>query len=380
MAVFKNIPVHQSGGILVVDDNDMNRDICSISLEHLDLPVYNAENGERGLTVAKDVVPDIILLDIMMPVMDGFAMLKRLKADSRLADIPVLMLTAKTEIETIVKALEAGANDYLKKPFAEEELVARVKTLLRNRYLERQLKEDISAGARIQARFLTDARSTIKLFNEVDIEVCVFNKAHGPVSGDFFLTTRRGTAISLFLGDSCGHGLSAALISMRIIGLLQQLENHHQTPAQILKALNGDLCGLLTTERFTAASSFLFTADSCTMSNAAQPYPLLISKEKITELAIDGLPLGLVHPSEYHEITFPFTSGDRLALYTDGIIESSRFDGEIFGRNRLISSLTDANRFIECEQVLTNIAKELNRFLDGATEDDDLTLLVLERK
>lgn len=380
MAVFKHIPRSKSGGILVVDDNDINRDICFINLQHLELPVYNAENGEKGLALAKSVIPDIILLDIMMPIMDGFEMLKGLKADSNLTDIPVLMLTARTETENIVRALEAGANDYLKKPFAEEELVARVKTLLRNRYLERRIKEDISDGARIQAKFLTDAHSTVSLFNEIGIEVAVYNKPHGPVSGDFFLTRRAGDAISFFLGDSCGHGLSAALISMRIIGLLQQIENLGHSPAAILKTLNHDLCGLLTTELFTAASSFIFTADTCTMSNAAQPYPLLISESGIAELELEGLPLGMVIPSAYRELSFPFKKGDRLVLYTDGLVESAREDGEIFGRQRLISSLTIANTLIECSQVMTNATKEFTRFLAGTPENDDLTLLVLERK
>ncbi|WP_419174765.1 SpoIIE family protein phosphatase [Desulfosediminicola sp.] len=380
MAVFKTIPSRKNGGILVVDDNEINRDICAISLEHLNLPIYNAENGEMGLTIAKDIIPDIILLDIMMPIIDGFEMLACLKADANLKDIPVLMLTARTETKSIVKALDAGANDYLQKPFAEEELVARVKTLLRNRYLERRVKEDISDGARIQARFLTDAHSTVSLFNEIGIEACVYNKAHGPVSGDFFLTRKSDSTVSLFLGDSCGHGLSAALISMRIIGLLHQIKNNGNSPAAVLDTMNTDLCGLLTTEKFIAASAFAFTSDICTMSNAAQPYPLLVNNSGIHELVLNGLPLAMVSSSPYKEISFTFQQGDRLILYTDGIVESSRSDGEIFGRDRLISSLTSANRFIDCQEVLTNLAKELNSFLAGATASDDLTLLVLERK
>lgn len=380
MTHFKTISANQGGGILVVDDNDMNREICTISLEHLELPIYNAINGKEGLALAKQVNPDIILLDIMMPVMDGFEMLKWMKTDRSLIDIPVLMLTAKTETDSIVHALEAGANDYLKKPFAEEELVARVKTLLRNRYLERRVKEDIEDGARIQAKFLTDAHSTVSLFSEIGIEACVHTSAIGPVSGDFFLTRKHGNAISLLFGDSCGHGLSAALISMRVIGLLQQLKQHFHSPGVTLETLNVDLCGLLTTETFTAASSFVFTDGTCTMSNAAQPYPLLASGSEVKELELDGLPLGMVTPSVYEEITFPFQKGNRLVLYTDGIIEASRDDGEIFGRDRLISSLTSANIFIECQQVLKCLAEEVNSFQAGAMENDDLTLLVLERK
>ena len=130
--------------VLIVDDNDRNVKICREILEYEGIVVIPAENGEAGLHMASSEKPDVILLDIMMPVMDGFEMLERLKADLDLEDIPVLMLTAKREINDIVKALEMGANDYLRKPFVGEELLARVKTLCRMKKAEDCLRNTIS--------------------------------------------------------------------------------------------------------------------------------------------------------------------------------------------------------------------------------------------
>lgn len=130
--------------ILIVDDSSRNVKICREILEDKVKTILSAEDGKEGLVISKSKKPDLILLDIMMPVMDGFEMLDKLKSDSELREIPVLMLTAKTDTEDVVKALHMGANDYLKKPFAYEELQARVETLCHLKKAEDRLKNTIS--------------------------------------------------------------------------------------------------------------------------------------------------------------------------------------------------------------------------------------------
>ena len=129
-----------NGIIQVVDDNERNRNICREILEFAEFDVVEAENGEVGLQVALQDKPDVILLDIMMPVMDGMEMLIQLRKNPELLHIPVLMLTAKSSTDDIVRALDSGANDYLIKPFSDEELEARVKTLYRMKKAEDQIR------------------------------------------------------------------------------------------------------------------------------------------------------------------------------------------------------------------------------------------------
>lgn len=127
--------------IQVVDDNKRNVRICREILELADFKVIAADNGRTGLKMARDHMPDVILLDIMMPVMNGMEMLRRLREDSLIQHIPVLMLTARSATEDVVQALNSGANDYLTKPFSEEELEARVRTLCRMKKAEDGIRE-----------------------------------------------------------------------------------------------------------------------------------------------------------------------------------------------------------------------------------------------
>jgi len=153
-----------TGKILVVDDNERNVNICREILEFADFTVLSAVNGREGLAVVKSEQPDVILLDIMMPVMDGMEMLKVLRADHQFLHLPVLMLTAKSSTTDVVKALDAGANDYLIKPFSDEELEARVKTLYRMKKAEDQIRNQnaiLEQKVRQRTRELNDTRLEI---------------------------------------------------------------------------------------------------------------------------------------------------------------------------------------------------------------------------
>lgn len=370
----------QIGGILIVDDNEMNRDICQLHLEELDVHLSLAKDGQEGIELAETILPDLILLDIMMPVVDGFEMLRHLKKKSTLKDIPVLMLTAKSETDTVVEALEIGANDYLKKPFEGEELIARAKTLMRARKLELQVAADLKAGALMQEKFLTDAAGTTSVFTESNYNIKVYNKAQSLVSGDFYysFTTQDGNP-ALFLGDSCGHGLSAALISMRIIGLLQQVCNTIHSPAESLNKLNQDITGLLPTGKFVAASSIFFKNDHVILSNGAQPYPIVCRANNSEEIELNAMPLGINPLTKYAELEIEFNQGDKLILYTDGIIEASNRKEEIYGKERLLASIKKVNNSESINKMSSSILNDMNTFIAGNDHDDDITLIIIEK-
>lgn len=370
----------QQGGILIIDDNEINREICSINLEEMRVPLYFAENGQEGLEKALEICPDLILLDIMMPIMDGFAMLGKLKRDEGLSEIPVLMLSAKSETDSIVRALELGANDYLKKPFEAEEMVARVKTLLRSRYLEKQIKEDLRTGAAMQQRFLTDAETAMAQLEQSCLKTVIYNKPYASISGDFYYAfplPPAGTGI--FLGDSCGHGLPAALISMRIIGLLQQIAKENPSPAQILSRLNNDLYGLLPSEKFVAGSCLAFFENTCTICNAAQPYPVLLTAKGLEEIVLDGPPMGMRPDCSYQERSVEFRPGDRLILFTDGVVEATDWQEDYFGKKRLVDCLTRHAETASLQELKDALLEDLHHFSKNAPFDDDQTIILFER-
>jgi adenylate cyclase len=117
--------------ILVVDDNLTNLEVLRVRLNAQGYEVVTAVDGEDALRRARELEPDLVLLDIMMPKLDGISVLKELKADTTLPFIPVILVTAKADTRDIVNGLEAGGDDYLAKPFEQAAMVARVRSMLR---------------------------------------------------------------------------------------------------------------------------------------------------------------------------------------------------------------------------------------------------------
>lgn len=131
--------------ILVVDDNETNRDILDARLTASGYDVLHAADGEAALTAAREHVPDLILLDIMMPKINGLDVCRQLKAEDGLPFIPIILVTAKADSEDVVHGLEAGADEYLTKPIDQKTLVARVKALLRLKALHNQTREVVQS-------------------------------------------------------------------------------------------------------------------------------------------------------------------------------------------------------------------------------------------
>ena len=124
--------------VLVVDDNDVNRDLLRIRLEREHYQVEEAANGELALAALRQRPFDLVLLDVMMPVLDGVATLKAIKMDASLRDVPVIMVSAVSELDTVALCMEQGADDYLTKPFNPVFLKARVRGCLERKQLRKQ--------------------------------------------------------------------------------------------------------------------------------------------------------------------------------------------------------------------------------------------------
>jgi len=167
--------MHDPPRILIVDDNDTNRCLLTARLGAEGYETTEAENGERALAVAHEVAPDVVLLDVMMPKIDGFEVCRRMKGDPTLGFVPIVMVTARTDSKDVVTGLNAGADEYLTKPIDHAALVARVRSMLRikelhdrveaqavelaswNRMLEQRVAEQLEQIERVSRlkRFLS---------------------------------------------------------------------------------------------------------------------------------------------------------------------------------------------------------------------------------
>ncbi len=150
-----------SASILVVDDNDMNRELLSRRLNHEGYQVYSAEHGGRALSTLSERDIDLVLLDIVMPVKDGFQVLFEMKSNEKLRDIPVIVITADDEIDSLVRCVEMGADDYLTKPFNPVILRARINSSLEKKIqhgIERRLRVELEAKVKAQMEELISAQ------------------------------------------------------------------------------------------------------------------------------------------------------------------------------------------------------------------------------
>ncbi|MBF0327857.1 MAG: SpoIIE family protein phosphatase [Nitrospirae bacterium] len=375
----------KSGTVLVVDDQKMIREICSVDLKKEGYVVLLAANGIECLDIARanKGVIDLIILDIMMPKLDGYATLEQLRADPELQKIPVVMLTGKAEGEDAVRALELGADDYIRKPFDMAEFLARVKIFVRRRHLERLLLQNIHNTAVLQRRLLTSEDKVRKIFDPLGWNVAIFNRPAYEVSGDFFYPKPVGDKSGGFLlADATGHGTSAAMLSMRVLSKIEDLLSPVNNAGEFLGAINTDILPIMkeTDSLALAAIYAIFNEKSVILSNAGLPWPIMVDNSgTASRIPLGGgFPLG-ISDALYSdtEISMPF--GSRLILYTDGIIEAMNEEASIvYTTERLLKAVQKhyAASLLALPQLL---AEEVKTFTGRDDFDDDVTIIAFER-
>ncbi len=382
------------GVILVVDDNQKNRSLCRQNLEMEDYTIFEAANGRQGLEVALSCHPDLILLDIMMPEMDGYQMLAAVRESPELQHVSVLMLTAKAGSEDVVRALDMGANDYLRKPFDIEEMIARANTLVNLhqaqeavRNHQRQMETEMSQAAAIQAKMLPAPAEVQILAGAVGLAIAARTQACSQVNGDFFDLLPLDGHLVISICDCKGHGVWAGLMSMTVRALLRSTPSRVRTAKEALARLEEHLVNMVPEGEFVAMSQWRYRPDESllTMCFAGMPPPLLIrhGDQEITALEVPGRPpLGLNRllghlPTE--ELSLVLRPGDKLIAFSDGLSEAMNQEGDLFGiPPQKICDLARKHCPASAAELAQCIWEEWVRFNHGQP-DDDCTLLVLEK-
>ena len=377
--------------ILIVDDIEKNRNLLSDMILTLGHTPVLAENGLSALTQTKEQPPDLILLDILMPEMDGYEVLNRIKSSITLRSIPVIMITAVDDMKNAVQCIEKGADDYLIKPFNPTLLKARIGACLEKKQLRDQeenyqikieellktVQEDLIMGAIIQKRFLTSEEDTKRIFKKAGFGVTIFNKAPQTISGDFYYAKPIDKdSTGLFFADTCGHGIPAALISMRILSIIEQLRSPTSHPSEFLETVNSDIHKLLPPGRFVAGAYLILNLEGYSISSAGLPYPIVLRGREVEEVIIDNPPLGygLTHSEETRG---KLSSGDRFILYTDGIIEAVNKQEELYGKERLLECILK-NARLPIKILKNKIIDSVLNFVGDASLEDDMTLIIIE--
>ncbi|KWT83479.1 SpoIIE family protein phosphatase [Candidatus Magnetominusculus xianensis] len=365
--------------VLVVDDDENTRYYCDINIQYLGYTVLLADDGQKGLEMAVESQPDLIILDILMPGLDGLQVLDQLKQNPKTSIIPVIMLSAETSVSQIEKALFNGADDYVKKPPELIELLARVKSLAKRGQLEKERVDYYKNAVVVQQRFLTNGEESAEFLKQARLNAVFFNEPALDISGDFWIHNKTPDGkVGLFVADICGHGYTPALMSMRILSIFDYCPVPSFHPSEFLVSINRCIHGVLSKEdSFVAGLYIIFEHNRIIFSNAGQPTLFLLRDRKVIELTISSGMLGISPNIEHSEMEHDFKKGDRLIIYTDGLYENKNSKEEVvLGR---LTACLQTNYSLPIKELSDTLVAEMRQCTNGKFEDD-VTLIIIEKE
>jgi phosphoserine phosphatase RsbU/P len=382
--------------ILVVDDNRDSRYMLTRRLQRAGYScIEEAANGEEALAMNATQAFDVVLLDVMMPRVGGVEVLERLRAEGRLEDTPVIMISASTEVDTVVRCLELGAEDYLPKPFNSVLLRARLGSVLEKRTLRAEVRRQL---ARMEAELAEARKLQLTMLptefpspaaadgSRIDVHA-IMQPAH-EVGGDLYDCFEVGEhTLCIALGDVSDKGMHAALFMARTRSLLRAASLQHfrmtgtmPAPSEIVAVLNDELCKNNPSGMFVTLFFGFLDIDSGGFRyvNAGHPRPLwLRGGGELAELdARPGPPLGVVETARHDDAEAILSRGDMLVVVSDGLTDMLDPEGNAYTRNRLRADLASLGQ-ADAAMVTARLLENVLTFADGAPQADDVTVLAL---
>jgi phosphoserine phosphatase RsbU/P len=371
--------------ILVVDDTPANIQTLSAILKEKGYQLSVATNGKQALQVLEKLQPDLILLDVMMPEMDGFETCRQIKKSEALRNIPIIFLTAKTETADIVEGFEIGAVDYVAKPFNAHELLARINTHLSMDQLRRSLAEKNEELARAHKREMEMAfrvQSQLIPTSTPQIQGWEFAANWQPareVSGDYYDFIKNNQIQEIVIADVSGKGMPAALFMASIRSIVRAKATALLSPSETMTQANALICGdaargMYVTVFFAELDpeNGLLTYVNCG-HNA--PFWYRAAQNEITELPSTGSVVGIIPGAKWEQKQIEVSKGDVVLLYTDGISEAFNEEEQEFGDERLKDILMK-NAKESPAKLLSEVQTALNSFVGSAPQSDDRTIVI----
>ena len=368
--------------ILIVEDNPASLDIFQARLRANAYAVITATDGEAGLAMAKEKLPDLILLDIMMPKMDGLEVCRRLKRDPGLPFMPIIMLTAKADAKDVVAGLEAGSDEYLTKPVNHGALVARVKSMLRIKELHDTVLEQ-SAQLKVQLETATKIQSLFwpkipKL--EAGGHIWAVSVPAAYVSGDLYdVIPLPDDSLLAYVADVSDKGVPAALMMAALSTIIRSEALQHNEVDTLLETVNNTFYNLASEEGFFATIVLVRywpSSGRMQLINGGHPPPLRIGEGGILELLSSrSISLGITPDFTFEKAEIKLSPGESVLLYSDGVTEAENAKKELFGHQCLIDHL-------KCSQGPpwgNGLLEYIGQWRNTSYVSDDITMLEIWR-
>lgn len=373
--------------VLVVDDNKLNRVLMEALLVNMGVGrVETVDSGEAALAAVERNCPDLIMLDVMMPGIDGFEVCRRLRRRYPLTDLPVIFVTALDGPSDRAACFLAGGSDMVTKPIEANEVAARVGVHLRLGQAMRRLKayqdrvnEELFAARGAQAALSPSSAELAAVRRRTGLLVEGRIESSFDLGGDFWTVLPAGpNRLMLLVADFTGHGLSAAFNVFRLHLLLSRLPRRMPGPAELLNHLNVELKAVLRPGQFAAALAALIDLEEgvLTYAGGASPPPLILHGGEARLLKVEGAPLGAFLDAEYEEHRVDFPAGAALLAYSDALIES-----EDAGGTPICDEETLQHWVLAAEEGHSLAEEVLARFREKlpGLPPDDLTLVTVRR-
>lgn len=391
---------------LIAEDDPSSALLLKTMLEKWGYVVVTAVDGKEALEkIRRDNDIQLVISDWMMPNMNGVDLCRQIRLLEGRPYAYLILLTAKAEVRDIVQGMEAGADDFVGKPFDQHELRARLHAgerviELQNKLAEKlreeqraseQMKRDLEAAAIIQNSMLP-ARN--KILNGLR-----YTWRYQPceqIGGDLFnvIDLDEGR-VGIYIFDVSGHGVPAALQSVALGRMLSAFDPSASllfkpgsnsgnfellSPAEVVSQLNGRFQAAASRGDFITLLYGIFNADDLTFRfcRAGHPPPVHLSDGKSRPVVDDGgMPIGIMLNTSYTDSTMRLKKGDRLYFFTDGVTETSDSSGDLFGEKRL-SALLEGKAQLGLDEGLEAAVSEITAWRKGAAQSDDFTILAIE--
>ena len=374
--------------ILVADDVELNLDMIDRFLSSEDYRVIRAESGKKALELFESEQPDMVLMDVMMPEMDGYEATEQIRARFPDRWVPIIFLSALSENVDQIRGLEAGGDDYLIKPINLVLLEAKILAMRRIAEMQNKLAQTTRELQRLHEEAEQEQEMAHELMTRMvsvaridDPALRVWQQGATRFSGDLIAATRtKNGRLYLLSADSMGHGLPAALPLLPISHIFYEMAERGYSVSSIVEEMNNNLCRQMPTGRFVTAT--LACVDSANAMveiwNGANPPALFVDTNGcvIKRFASAHPPLGVEKEDRFVSAScvWQWPQDGHLILHSDGLTEAENSSGTAFGESGLLNVIQGADD----RHVLGEIVGAVNNHLGGEAPHDDMSVIVVQ--
>lgn len=366
--------------ILVVDDERINRMLLSHYLNKLGQTVVLAENGVEAVSIFRAEAPDLVIMDVVMPEMDGYEATRQIKAVCGDRWVPVIFTSGLSSVEEQVKGLDSGGDDYLTKPVDFTILASKIRAMQRIAVMQRALLDYKATNEQelALAQYVMGKLIRTDLMEQAHIQRLIMPASN--FSGDIIAAVSTPSGIlHIVLADVTGHGLSAALNAIPVVDVFYEMSRKGCSISEISRELNRKLKRLMPIEYFVATALVAVdeAARSITVWNGGAPPVLFVNRagSSVETWRSRHMALGILDDTLFDDTTETkeLTEPGQLFVFSDGLVEAANAAGEEFGLERLTQTLQST----PFEQRFAQLGHAINCFLDGHPAHDDISMLAI---